>query len=204
MELEFVKWLASQSKPHRHVALGIGDDAAVLELPAGSQTVVTTDMVTDGVHFHLRDHSAELIGRKAVAVNLSDLAAMAAEPVATFVSLNIPRTAPTTLPRELLAGMQHLAAEYDCPIAGGDTNVTDGPLVISVVAIGSVAPGRAWLRSGCNPAIVCWSPASSAEVCRENTSTSRLACAKHCRLRNSALSMPQWTLAMGSRSISRG
>ena len=152
MELEFVKWLASRSMPNPNIALGIGDDAALLNPPGTRQLVVTTDMLTDRVHFDLREHSAEQVGYKALAVNLSDLAAMAAVPMAAFVSINVPRSASnTSLPRELITGMRRATEQITCPIAGGDTNVTDGPLVVSVTAVGSVESGCAWLRSGGQP-----------------------------------------------------
>ena len=109
-------------------------------------------MLTDRVHFDLREHSAERIGYKALAVNLSDLAAMAAEPLAALVSINVPRNeSATPLPRELYIGMLRLADQFSCPIAGGDTNVADGPLVISVTALGSVETNRAWLRCAAEP-----------------------------------------------------
>src|SRR5690606_30539698 len=110
-------------------ALGIGDDAAVVELPAATQLVVAADMLTDGVHFEVGKHSPERIGRKSLAVNLSDLAAMAATPLACVVSLNVSREhATTTLPQQLMRGIAELAREFACPIVGGDTNVTAGPL----------------------------------------------------------------------------
>lgn len=134
------------------IAVGVGDDAALLNLPEGEQLVVTTDMLTDGVHFRLAEHTPELIGRKSLAVNLSDLAAMAATPVAAFVALNVPKDiASADFSRQLLRGMLPLASKYNCPIAGGDTNVTAGPLTISVTALGSVANHTAWLRSGAQP-----------------------------------------------------
>lgn len=152
MELEFIRWLGTTLGDAPGVALGIGDDAALVEVPAERQLVVTTDMLADQVHFDLAHHAAERIGRKALAVNLSDLAAMAAQPLAAFVSLNMPRSpASGELARKLIEGMRPLAEALGCPLAGGDTNATDGPLVISVTVLGTVAPGEAWLRSGARP-----------------------------------------------------
>jgi thiamine-monophosphate kinase len=108
-------------------------------------------MLMDGVDFELGRHEVERIGRKALAVNLSDLAAMAATPVAALVSLALPRQGGESLAKRLYEGMLPLAAEFDCPIAGGDTNSWDGPLVISVTALGEVPPDRRWLRSGARP-----------------------------------------------------
>lgn len=149
VELDFIRWLQEQTRASAHLPVGIGDDAAILKLPANRQLVATADTLTDRVHFDLQQHTLQRIGRKALAVNLSDLAAMAAAPIAALVSLNLPRSLMQgTGARELMEGLLYLAAEYDCPIAGGDTNVVNGPLSIAVTALGSVAPGKAWLRSG--------------------------------------------------------
>ncbi len=94
MEREFVQWLASRLPASPHLRLGLGDDAAVLRWIGDGEAVLTTDAVTDGVDFLLADVEPSLVGHKALAVNLSDLAAMAAEPVAVVVSLVLPRRAP--------------------------------------------------------------------------------------------------------------
>jgi thiamine-monophosphate kinase len=105
-------------------------------------------MLMDGVDFELSRHEPERIGRKALAVNLSDLAAMAAAPVGALVSVALPRSGGEALAKRLYEGMLPLAEEFDCPIVGGDTNSWDGPLVISVTALGEVPPERRWLRGG--------------------------------------------------------
>lgn len=152
MENEFLNSLPTLLPGSPQVALGVGDDAALLNIPSGEQLVVTTDMLTDGVHFALAEHSPEQVGRKSLAVNLSDLAAMAAKPLAAFVALNVPSDiASAEFSRQLLRGMLPLANTHNCPIAGGDTNVTAGPLTISVTVLGSVAGNTAWLRSGAQP-----------------------------------------------------
>ncbi|QDU55149.1 thiamine-phosphate kinase [Aeoliella mucimassa] len=152
MELDYVRWLTEQLSAGGPIALGIGDDAAVVNIEPGRQLVVTSDMITDQVHFDLGLHAAERIGRKALAVNLSDLAAMAAEPLAAVVSLNLPREhEPRQLAEQLTEGMIPLAEQLGCPVIGGDTNVTRGPLVISVTAFGTVDAGTAWRRSGAKP-----------------------------------------------------
>jgi thiamine-monophosphate kinase len=148
MERDFVRWLCSTLPGHQRLAVGPGDDAAVLRLTPGQQLVATTDMLMDGVDFELAQHDAAMIGRKALAVNLSDLAAMAARPVGALLAVALPRDRGESLARQLVAGMLPLAAEYDCPIIGGDTNSWDERLVISVTALGETPPARAWLRSG--------------------------------------------------------
>ncbi len=151
MELELIDWLRERCPPSPRIPLSVGDDAAILRISAGRQAVVTTDMLMDGVDFLLEKHSPEQIGRKALAVNLSDLAAMAAHPVAAFVSFALPKSAGPELPRELINGMLPLAEQFACPLAGGDTNTWNDKLVISVTAIGEAEPGKAWRRSGAQP-----------------------------------------------------
>jgi len=152
VELEFIDWLNKRTTPQSGIVVGIGDDAALLKVPAGRQLVVTTDMLVEGVHFDLADATAERVGRKALGVNLSDLAAEAASPLAALVSLSLPKKGNALeLAKELLEGMMPLANKHRCPIVGGDTNVAAGPLTISVTAMGTVAENQAWLRSGAQP-----------------------------------------------------
>jgi thiamine-monophosphate kinase len=156
MEKQFVDWLKAHLPTSRHLRLGVGDDAAVLAWAAGRDMVVTTDAITDQVDFVLSEVEPALIGRKALGVNLSDLAAMAAEPVAAVVSLVLPRHGDGRrdafqLATELYRGMLKLAAEFDVAIAGGDTNTWDGPLAISVTAIGRTTPRGPLTRGGARP-----------------------------------------------------
>ncbi len=151
MERDLVRWLCKRLPAHPRMLVGPGDDAAILRTSDGANLVATTDMLMDGVDFELARHEPERIGRKALAVNLSDLAAMAATPVAALVSLALPRRGGEALAKRLYEGMLPLAVELDCPIAGGDTNSWDGPLVISVTALGEVPAERRWLRSGAQP-----------------------------------------------------
>jgi thiamine-monophosphate kinase len=155
MELSFLEWLRTQVPPGPGIALGIGDDGALLDQQTGKQTVVTTDLLMEGVDFVLHECGPFAAGRKALAVNLSDLAAMGAKPVAAFVSLCLPRTENRAqdlhLAQQLIQGMLPLAKEFDCPIAGGDTNAWSGPLVLNVTAIGEVVAGKAWRRDGARP-----------------------------------------------------
>ena len=151
MERDLIRWLTAQIPSHPRLLVGVGDDAAIVRLPDESRLVATTDMLMDGVDFELSKHDPQRIGRKALAVNLSDLAAMAAEPVAALVSLALPRQGGEALAKSLYEGLLPLAAEFDCPIAGGDTNSWDGPLVISVTALGAVPPERRWRRNGARP-----------------------------------------------------
>jgi len=149
METEFIAWLLSRLPADQRLEVPPGDDAAVLRPPALRRTVVTVDMLMEGTDFILGpDCSARAIGHKALAVSLSDLAAMGARPEAAVVAVALPRHGGDTLGREIEVGIEALAAEHGVTLAGGDTNAWDGPLVISTTAIGSVRPGAAWRRDG--------------------------------------------------------
>ena len=132
------------------VMLGIGDDCAVLD-SGGSPLLVTTDMLLDGRHFRLRDCGARAVGRKAMGVNLSDLAAMAGRPLAAFVAVALPRDADEGLATELFEGLAEMAGRHGIALAGGDTNLWDGPLVVCVTAIGSATDRGPARRSDARP-----------------------------------------------------
>ncbi len=148
MELEFIRWLSEQLPQHPNLTLGPGDDAAILRMAQGDGCVLTVDLLTDQVDFDLARVDPARVGRKALAVNLSDLAAMAARPLAAVVALALPRQQALPLAKQLYQGLLPLAEQYNVAIAGGDTNCWDGPLVISVTVVGEVVGGRPLLRSG--------------------------------------------------------
>jgi thiamine-monophosphate kinase len=131
----------------------VGDDAAVLAWPPGGDLVVATDTITDEVDFILAETSPADVGHKALAVNLSDLAAMAAEPVAALLSLVLPRDgfqphSALELATAIYEGMSQLAAQFGVPIVGGDTNCWQGPLVVAVTALGRTTERGPLTRSG--------------------------------------------------------
>src|SRR6185503_11515595 len=126
------------------VHLGIGDDAALLECPAGAQLVAAVDTLVAGVHFP-HDSPPASVGHRALAVNLSDLAAMGARPAWALLALTLPRADESWL-SEFAAGMAALARAHDIALVGGDT--TSGPLCITVQALGHVPRSAALLRSG--------------------------------------------------------
>ena len=134
------------------VARGIGDDCALLDFGATSQLAVTTDMLVAGRHF-FPDAAPEAIGHKALAVNLSDLAAAGAEPRCFFLALGLPIADEKWL-AAFSAGLSALADEFGCVLAGGDTNRMPrmagaaGPLVVCITAMGEVARGQALTRAG--------------------------------------------------------
>jgi thiamine-monophosphate kinase len=128
------------------VVIGIGDDAAVVEAGSG-QPVLTTDLLVERVHFERGSISARDLGAKAITVNVSDVAAMAASPRYALVSLAVPPDVEAAWVMELYGGMREACAEHALALVGGDTNRAE-LVVLSVTVVGEVAPGRALTRSG--------------------------------------------------------
>jgi thiamine-monophosphate kinase len=147
-EFGLIAWIRERSRAGDQVALGIGDDCASLRFRTGSEVLVTTDMLMDGRHFRLGETNPEAIGYKALAVNLSDIAAMAGVPVAAFVAVALPRNSAVPIAQGLLAGMKPLLEKFGVSLAGGDTNAWDGPLVVTVTLLGETTPFGAVRRSG--------------------------------------------------------
>ena len=131
-------------------ALGLGDDAALFDPPSGKQLVLAADAIVEGVHF-LPDDPPETIGRKLLRVNLSDLAAMGAEPLGYLMTTAFgPRMDETWIGR-FVAGLADDQREFGIFVLGGDTVATPGPASFSLTIIGSVEPGRAIRRAGAKP-----------------------------------------------------
>ncbi len=133
------------------VRVGIGDDAAVVDCDARSQIVATCDTLVEGSHFVRAWATAEQIGRRALAVNLSDIAAMGGEPLAALISLVLPRDTTVAWLDGLYAGLRAEADTFGVAIVGGNIASTEGPLVVDVTLLGRVAVGQALLRSGARP-----------------------------------------------------
>ena len=151
MERELIHWLRQRLPPHPLLRLGPGDDAAVLNMAGAQQCVITVDLLSDHVDFELAEIDPRRAGRKALAVNLSDLAAMAAEPLAAVIALALPRQGGMELAQALYEGMLPLAERYELAIAGGDTNSWDGPLAISITLLGKVTSRGPLCRAGVRP-----------------------------------------------------
>jgi thiamine-monophosphate kinase len=151
MEAELIAWLRKRLPPHPLLRLGPGDDAAVLRMAGTEECVVTVDMLTDHVDFELARDDPRRVGRKALAVNLSDLAAMASRPLAAVIAVVLPRQGGMELAVELVEGLLPLAERYNVAIAGGDVNAWDGPLALSLTLLGQVTPRGPLLRSGARP-----------------------------------------------------
>ncbi|RZA27350.1 MAG: thiamine-monophosphate kinase [Proteobacteria bacterium] len=133
------------------VLIGIDDDAAVLK-PTVRETLVCTDMLMDGVHFRVKEALPSAIGHKALGVNLSDIAAMGGKALSAYVSLAIPKDLTTdTFIQSFYQGLTDLARSFDVAIAGGDTNIWKGPLVVNVTVLGESHAKGPILRSGAKP-----------------------------------------------------
>jgi thiamine-monophosphate kinase len=130
------------------VVLGIGDDAALLDLPPERQLVATMDTLVEEVHFRRDWTGPEDLGWKSLAVNVSDIAAMGAEPLAAFLSLALPAETDVAWVEAFTRGMEQCAREYGCAIAGGDTVRSPRHLTLTVTLLGTVERDRALLRSG--------------------------------------------------------
>jgi len=138
MEAELIKHI--RSLPGTDL---IGDDAAVI-----GDHIITVDMLTEGVDFLLAETDPTWIGRKALAVNLSDIAAMGGIPHWIFVAVALPQKGALELAEQLLAGMRPLIEQYQLILAGGDTNTWDSGLVVSITAIGRVSERGVFRRNG--------------------------------------------------------
>jgi len=140
----FFKTGAQALQSNSSIALGIGDDCALLRLTAGQEIAITTDMLVEGRHF-LPGANPELLGRKALAVNLSDLAAMGAKPLGFTLALALPKADAAWL-EGFSKGLFSMANEHSCSLIGGDT--TAGPLNICITAFGSIPTEKAIQRKG--------------------------------------------------------
>jgi thiamine-monophosphate kinase len=129
---------------HDAVALGIGDDCALIKSLANEEIAITSDMLVEGRHFFASADPQQL-GCKALAVNLSDLAAMGAKPIGFTLSIALPEVNSIWL-KAFAKGLFEFAKRYSCPLIGGDTS--SGPLTISITAFGSIPTGKAIRRSG--------------------------------------------------------
>ncbi|MCB2214586.1 thiamine-phosphate kinase [Desulfofustis glycolicus] len=150
-ELDLIKHFAGSCRiDKKQLIKGIGDDCAVLH-PAGDEAwVLTTDMLVDTVHFDTSWHPAFQLGRKCLAVNLSDIAAMGATPHSVMLSVALPDTIETVWLEQWLQGLASMIDEFDCALIGGDT-VRGAQLTISITALGTTARNRVILRSTAGP-----------------------------------------------------
>jgi thiamine-monophosphate kinase len=146
-EFELIARWFTQPGRRRDVLAGVGDDAALLDVPAGQALVAATDTLVEGRHF-LPDAPAESVGHQSLAVNLSDLAAMGAQPAWALLALSVPRADEAWL-AAFARGFHALADRFDVELVGGDT--VRGPRVVTVQALGFVPRAQALRRRGARP-----------------------------------------------------
>jgi thiamine-monophosphate kinase len=146
-EFEFIDWVRQRIPSAQGVLVGPGDDTAVVQSPQRPQ-LITTDMLLEGSCFLLDEAGPRRVGRKAMAVNLSDIAAMAGVPRWAVVSVGLPRDHGREIAEQLHLGLKEMADQFQVALVGGDTNTWNGPLSISVTLIGEATERGAVLRSG--------------------------------------------------------
>ncbi|HEX9427361.1 MAG TPA: thiamine-phosphate kinase [Candidatus Polarisedimenticolia bacterium] len=147
-EQGFIALIARLARPLRpRPLLGIGDDAALLDLPSRACVLLTTDLLAEGIHFRSSYMPGRLLGRKALAVNLSDVAAMGGAPHSFVVSVGFPREMSFEAARAFARGLAEQARRFGVALVGGDTCAARS-LTVSITLLGLVEPGRAVTRSG--------------------------------------------------------
>ncbi len=133
------------------VIAGIGDDCAILRIPPGHETLVTTDFSLEGVHFRREWHSPQVVGHRCLVRGLSDIAAMGGQPIAAFLSLALPPKLPQRWVDQFMTGLLKLADEFEVTLAGGDTAQSPSKILADIVVVGSAPKGKAIRRSGARP-----------------------------------------------------
>jgi thiamine-monophosphate kinase len=150
-ERALIQRIAARLDAPSWVVIGVGDDAAVVKPERGALEVLTTDVQVEGVHFDRRFVPPEAIGHRALAVNLSDLAAMGAKPRAGLLSLVLPEALEVAVVDGILDGLLALARTHGIAVVGGNISRSPGPLLVDVTATGTVRPRRVLTRSGARP-----------------------------------------------------
>lgn len=146
-EFELIAKLFAPLSKDAPGAFGLTDDAAVIALPSGHELVVTTDALVEGVHFREND-PPDTIARKALRVNLSDLAAKGAAPIGYLLAVSLPKSKDMRWLEEFVGGLGRDQSEFGISLYGGDTTSTPGPLTLAITAFGSVPMGTMLRRNG--------------------------------------------------------
>ncbi len=148
-EFEFINWLRSQKINHTtNLIAGIGDDAAIFSPSVNQETLISTDLLAEDIHFKLDFTSPDLLGYKTLAVNLSDIAAMGGQARYFLLSIACPKNLPDRFLTELLSGMLTLAETTEVTLIGGDTSASTNKLFLNITILGECPSGKAIRRSG--------------------------------------------------------
>ncbi len=150
-EFGLIERIAARVRRRTGIRIGIGDDAAAFEPTAGLISLVTTDMLVEGIHFDLSLCDAVSLGKKALAVNLSDIAAMGGIPRYFLLSLAVPGHVTVEFLDAFVEGMLEMGDRFGVILIGGDTSAAKAGLVISISVIGEQSPGLVISRSGAKP-----------------------------------------------------
>lgn len=145
-EFGFIDFIRSHFPDHDGT-IGIGDDCAVMPTGEG-ELLFSTDLLMEGVHFLRNESSPEDVGWKAAAVNLSDIAAMGGTPVATFLSIALPKDAQGEWAERFIEGYTDISRQYDVPLLGGDTTSSLRDIAVNVGILGRCPSGRRLMRNG--------------------------------------------------------
>jgi thiamine-monophosphate kinase len=146
-EFRQIAWIRGQTPADPRVPIGPGDDAALVELQSRG-LLATVDMLLEGVHFSFDEATPVDVGRKAMNVNLSDIAAMAGTPLFALLAVGLPPGSPTSVPEGLFEGLKEAADRFNVAIIGGDTNSSRSGVVVSVTVLGEPHPKGVVKRSG--------------------------------------------------------
>jgi thiamine-monophosphate kinase len=147
-EKSLIARIRRHASDDRRIIAGIGDDCAVVRLPAGHEALITTDFTLEGIHFRRAWHSPQVVGRRCLTRGLSDIAAMGGDPMAAFLSLALPANLPQKWVDGFLAGLLALAREFGVSLAGGDTAESPDGILADVIVLGSAPSGQSIRRSG--------------------------------------------------------
>jgi len=181
-ELKLIAEIASQQKGSEpeNLILGIGDDCAVQRIADGRVSLLTTDTLIEGVHFDRRWHPEDLLGRKAVSVNVSDIAAMGGRPQFALLSLGVSCECDKKWLDGFLAGFKSALEEYSLCLIGGDTVHSGERLMVSMTVVGEMAETDVCYRSGAKVGDLIWvsgflgEAAAGLELCRKNIADKEL------------------------------
>jgi thiamine-monophosphate kinase len=147
-EFELIRLMTEDLTPDARTIVGVGDDCSVYEISKNRHVLATCDMLIEGVHFSLKTASPFLIGCKAIACSLSDIAAMGGSPLFALVAVGLPSTTPEESVQDLYIGIRSICREYGVALVGGDTVRSPDKIVIDVSMFGECPSGKYILRSG--------------------------------------------------------